>query len=813
MKGLGPSQGQGAGLGLFFLRAAPVRAAGFISAIVAFILLAVFLTLQSFQLSGSQQADQSLGSSDYSLQTENTVRLGESGQRLDDSLRAAALQAGATNPIIRYSNFDGLTIEDKRATSVGLEEGNWEANPFPHRLFIEEGRWPHDFSEVTVSAALGENYPIGSTIKLFGGNWTLTVVGIVKDNFSRQASTIFVRTGSWNSLATIDPATAERYGRGAVRTFFWSAGDPDLVGKAVIAVLSSADAARPTDRLAHQIDSRSELTSRGSPPLIEFALGSLIAPFLASMVGIILAIRFIDRIRTVMLSVGIARDKTRFSALFAVTVSSAAGLAIGIGAGIAVGYGLRPIMDSLSERPIGPIHDLSAMVISILIASLLGGGLALLLNSARQTVGARVLISTNRAPRHYVILPILSVVLVTIGFFLAQASRNVDEIIIAGICFAFAGVALLPLALDLILLRDPQNMPALLAVRRLRAGTRQSGWITATVSALLVVAFATTTLITSSFTTMNESNHSTVPMGQIYFQPSDALPASAADTLASEIENYLGMQPVIFHIAGGLVDILDGGTIVVDSVSDFQTLTKVKLSNADRELLISGGTLRTKEPNFAKVTFDVDDGSTQVFRASVVKGLTASYSNLDGFILRSAAESNNISLVNETRAFLDPSSDQLARARNAAIKLGFNSDWLAAHKAPDVFSEPIQSRIAAGTIALLAVVIMIFYVLAVTRLLRTNLSTLRAIGAGRRWLFGVLLTQISTVLVVAVLGAVVSAVLGMFTTIRISGLDLKLIVPGQSIGITIVTLVIGTIIATFAGSRRLTNGERFTSTQ
>ena len=99
MTGFGTPAGHGVGLSLFFLRAAPVRAAGIISAVVAFILMAVFLTLQSFQLSGTQQADQVVGSSDYSLQTGTFIPLGASGEETDDALRAAVLQAGATKRV------------------------------------------------------------------------------------------------------------------------------------------------------------------------------------------------------------------------------------------------------------------------------------------------------------------------------------------------------------------------------------------------------------------------------------------------------------------------------------------------------------------------------------------------------------------------------------------------------------------------------------------------------------------------------------------------------------------------------------------
>lgn len=354
-------------------------------------------------------------------------------------------------------------------------------------------------------------------------------------------------------------------------------------------------------------------------------------------------------------------------------------------------------------------------------------------------------------------------------------------------------------------------MATLLAFRGLWAEIRQSGWITATVSALLVVAFATTTLLTTAITHMNDSNLSAVPPGQIHFTPSNESPASAAG-LTQEIREYLDIEPLSFFIAEGGVTLLDGATAVVESISVFEALTQVTLSKADRRLLETGGTIRTSQPNVAEVSFESTDGKTHVLPASVNSELSANYRLYDGFILRSTAESLGIALVNETQVFMNPSAKQLTLARDAAVQLGFNSEWLALNKKPDVFSEPNESRIAAVTISTLAVAIMIFFVLSVTRLLRANLSTLRAVGAGRRWLTGVLLIQTSTVIAVAVIGAAVTAVLGMVATIRISGIDLKPIVPWQSIGMTVLTLVIGTTLAKYVASRRLTNDERFTST-
>lgn len=803
---------RGTGLSWFFLRAAPVRMAGAISAVVAFLLMLTLLTLQSFQLSGTQLADQMVGSSDYALQTGTTIPLGDSGEQLDDALRAAVTDAGGTDPIVQYSILDSLTIEDERAPTVGYEEAAWEQSPFPRRLSMTAGRWPADSAEVAVSVTLSQTYPIGSAVKLFDGRWDSLVVGIVEDDYARSGQMLYGREGTWNSLADIDETTAGRYAIATSRFVYWSGGDGASVVSALAERLSTTEDEVPVELLLQQLQSRAELESRGTSPLIEFRLGSLIAPFLAALIGVLLAMRFIKRIRAVLLTIGVPLQDTRGAATISVSMSLLIGLALGSAAGLLSGLAARPLLDLASLRPIGPVHGLASMIAGLVTSSMVGSILAVALISVRRSMSARAQFRAKRIPSHYVLLPVAAILLGVVGWQAALAAQSTDEIILAGICCALAGVALLPLVLEVALAKEPANMSALLAIRRLRADKRQSGWITATVSALVIVAFATTTLLTSAITTMNDSNLATVPPGQAYLEVPSGMPSDQVEALQAEVEEFVGADHRTFFFADGGVDLLVGATAVVDEVTDLEALTGISLSRHQRELLESGGTLRTKLPDPAQVTFEAPDGTTHVLPAAVSEDLSAHYRNLDGFILRSTAEAQGIGLVSETVALLHLTPEQADLAQRAPIELGFNAEWLTLNKTPDVFAEPIEARVAALALSALAVSIMFLFVLSVTRLLRPHLSTLRAVGAGRSWLTTVVVTEAGTVLVVATLASAVFAVMGMFVAITVSGLDLKLIVPWQSIGITLGMLVFGTAVAMATAARRLANDERLGST-
>lgn len=795
-------------LGWFFLRAGPVRAAGVIAGVVAGILMVSLLVLQSMDLSGEQEAAISIGASDYALTTGSSVQLGSSGSEVDNALLQAVLSAGGSSPRVRYDVLDGLTLEAQEPRDVVLEEAEWATEPFPERFALEAGRWPAADSEAAVSSAVADAFPVGSDVTLFGGAWTGTIVGVVGTDFDRSAATLFVSAGMWNSLAALGPEVADRYGSSASRTLSWSGGDTTVVLAAVGDVLADVPGAAPPEFLGEQLMSRDELISRGSSELIEFRISSLAAPFLGAFVGALLAMRFVNRIRAVMLAVGVGRSKTRSSGLIAVALSITLGLCVGAGVGIAAGFALRPLIDQMSARALGPVHDVGVMFAGIVTASLVGAVGGVTLNAARQTVGTRERVSRGRVPARYVVLPILGIAFLTVGHLAAQAARSVDQIILAGICFAAGGVIIVPLVLELILLREPRRLPALLAARRLRSDTRQTGWITTAVAGLLVVGFATTTLLTSAITTTNESNASTVPPGQIHL----TLPDTAADTLAAEVSEYLGMEPVTFANASGGVTLLDGATVVVGDIPDLEALTGVELTPQQQELLESGGTVRTKTPEITEVTLEVTGGGAFTLPAETNEALTRDYGRLDGFILRSTADRYGIPLVTETKAYLNPTAEQSTLAEGAANALGFNADWIAVNTAPDVFDEPAEARLAAAVISLLAIAVLVYFVTSAARMLRPNLSTLRAIGARRRWLTEVLVLQTATVLVVAVGSAALAATSGMFAAIVVSGLGIQLIAPWQSVGITVGVLAAGAAAAMSIASRRLTNDDRFAGT-
>src|SRR5690606_5994148 len=137
-----------------------------------------------------------------------------------------------------------------------------------------------------------------------------------------------------------------------------------------------------------------------------------------------------------------------------------------------------------------------------------------------------------------------------------------------------------------------------------------------------------------------------------------------------------------------------------------------------------------KTPELSEVTFRSADGNTFVMPSITVDALAQGFQIYDGIILRSTAESNDVGLVRKTQAYLNPTPEQFARASEASIALGFNTQWLAFNKTPDVFEEPLEARISAAIISLLAIAVLIGFARSSTKFLRPKLAALRSVGIG-----------------------------------------------------------------------------------
>lgn len=779
------------GLMWFFLRARPVRVGAIVTACVAVVLLVLSMTLQSIRLSGEQQAAQIVGQSDYALGISPSVELGQDGRRFDRRLRTAMTTGGAESPVVSYTIPD-LVPDGNPEMALFLEENDWADVPFPQRLTLSDGRWPHGPGEVVVSSAVAATMPVESRISFLSGRLRLTVVGIVTDDFARSSRFALAFPGTWNSLARLDSGTVARYQLSASRTLFWKKGNPGSVVRHVAGVIhSNSKRDDSTASLLRVLVSRDDLIQQPPSPYAEVTIAALLAPLLAGLLGAWFGARFVNRVRGSMLTVGVSRKQTRVAGIGALLVALTAGSAVGVVLGIAMGAALRPLIDALRDSAIGPTNGLRDIGLRSIALTLAGALITTLALNRRRRGQVEPSLRKSAGLRRIVCIMtgMIAAIFCLVGAYLARIARQ-EEMILGVICFGMAMIILAPFVLGLVIRRDPASPARLLAVRRLRRETRASAWIVIGIGTLVLVSFGLSTLFASGIVSINSRTESLVPPGQIQLQQ-PLKSETQNERLRDEVEQFLGISdPLTLHTASGGVSLMDGSTLVINSVEDLEALTHTELSQEQRAEITRGGTLRTKAPDLDTVKFTVDDGRTITFPAGMLTGIDPSYRNFDGFILASTAAKHDINLDIRTLVYLNVTEGQARRAATTGSRLGFDPYWIRTYRAPDEFTEPLSATLSAGALSILAGLFMILYASMSARSLRPNLASLRAIGIRRSWLIQTLTLQSGTLLAVALIMAALAASIGTILTLSIADIDTDFHPPWRSIFTTIVGLVV-----------------------
>lgn len=804
-------------LGWLFLRARPVRLGAFVVACVAFLVVGLVLVTEALQTSGKQLAAQELGASDYTLRPDGAeVPLGTDGSDVNGNLISAMQKAGATQAEVGYAIF-GVTPDGHPEISLNIFERKWKLNPFPERFTLLEGRIPRAPGELAVSPTIAESIPHGSSATFFDGELRSRVVGVVLDNFARSSSFVLASPGSWDSMGDMPPGEASRFGVSAARELFWNGeATPTAIVQEVVPLLISDIDHRASAIEAWPSIAASKLeTEAHSPPLFtELLLLLMFGPLAASLFSGWFSVRFLNRVRATMLTVGVHR--TKLPGLTAVLISTVVSACLGSLLGVAAGTGLRPLIDLISNSVLGPVHNLFAICTAVVATATVGASLSLVLlkkptravaKGESQLMVRRII---HALPRLGQLLPVVIVALAVAGVLFARAGTT-NEQFLSLYCFGLAVVAMTPYVLRLVMKTKTGNLAISLGLRRIAAEFRFSAWAMVVLSALLMVSFALSTIYFSSTQSQNAQAEANTPPDQIYFRPAlDVGPMT--ESLRSEIEQYVGVSDaILFSRAIGATTQRVGATLVFDSIDDVERATGLKLAPGHRRILTDGGTLRTKPPDLSHVTFENASGGRFEMPSTRLSGLDASFNAYDGFILRSTAENHGVALAVPTWAYTDADSHQLKLASEAPEALGFNSDWLQVYEAPPLATEPIEFSMIALVIAGIGGVVMAYYAASAAKALRPNLAAVRSLGMRRRWLITTLAVQVGTILIVAIGIAAISAILATATALALWLPGVSLHVPWKSLSVLILTMLVVVTIALTNSSRNLSMIERFGS--
>lgn len=795
---------------VFFLRARPVRVGGIVLASAVAVVVLLVGVLQALSLSGAQTADTQVGRFDNALLQAADVPVGANPTRQAAAITAALSTHNARNPTVGYSAYQ-VSIDGAPDTGTTVQENDWSRTPFPVAYTLQAGSWPAS-GEVVVSAALASKYPRGSTISFFDGALSGSVSGIVTDVYHRGRLLVLVPPGSVASLSVLDAPKAERFATTFNTDVYWDGPAGAGVRKALQRVIVGA--ASDGDGFGPAIETRTLLSGRRGGELIEIGLAALLLPFLAGIIAVRFGARFVSRIRGTMHTLGVPASRTGRAGLGAIIVAGVVGTVSGLAVGYLLLFAVRPLIDLVADSVLGPVAEVPALSGRAMLAAL-GGTLIGMAIFGRVGTAA----STRRPRSRFGLtlrqaLPAISLACLFVGIWFAQSNRF-DDRILALLAFGVAIVVLAPFVLDIVTRRDPSSYSGRLGIRRLRADRRASAWVVAAVGTLLLTSFGILTYVTSAVAAGNATTESLVPPHQVQL----TVPAGAGDaerSVRAEFEEFVGAtRPLSVRTADAEPVLGDGGVLVLRSVVDVQRYSGVSLTPPQRALLESGGVLRTKLPDVSRLTLEVSRSTAKEaavrrisLRSALLDGLDPSYTVRSGMMLASTAEARNIPVGTRFLVYTGLSPDQVLKASRAPGELGFDPDWVESYKAPDTFTEPLSVTLAAGGLALVGTLLLVYYAAASASALRPNLAGLRAIGMRHRWLLTALGVQLGAVVGTALVVAVVAALVGVLVMLRFAGSDLALTLPWRAIGVQVFVTLAGSVAAVAIASRRLRPDER-----
>ncbi|WP_433062784.1 hypothetical protein [Dactylosporangium sp. CS-033363] len=788
-----------------------------IVAVTAAVLIAMYVAMQAFTLSGAQVADRDLGrrSNLLDLSGAGSLKAGETG--LADTAYWAAAGAGAADPGLAITSLD-VKLDTARPPLTLFYETDWSADPFPGRYILTHGRWPNRPGEVVLTrravAAVGDV----TSLPVMSGNERLQVVGVATDRYDSLAR-ILAAPGTW---AAFKPTTAERFTTlRATATLTWD-GDTDGVLAAVRTALGGDDLAVA---LGQGLRTRANEMAQARRSWVEripiaYTIPSLALPVLAVLTVFGLNRRRFRRNLRVLTSVGVGRGAASAAMTVATTSWALAGTAAGGVVGVGPGAAVRPLCDLVLAGPISPMADPAVPLLRLLLVAALGcllGGLVLATTTVRAeraapraARGGRLLTTARRWAA-------LLAGLAAVGQIV-----TLDTVPKAMIFAGTAGLALLlitpelvHLALRLVPTRDPR---ARLGVRQLAHDRDRAvagiAVLTAALGAPLCMLTLLATLITSAEADIvpEAPPHQVVlsAAGGRFHPPSPAVVSAVTARVAFDRPpiqlGYLYTDTAVVTVQGGS---RLGTVLVVDSPDAVARLNGGALSPAQAALLRDGGILTWEGAATGERALIVHDPRTDAVTATT-RPLPAGRiafepswtRSTSGVLLTSTAQGLGLDVRRGGLVYTGATDQQAHAARQAVIDAGLDPYEITIYEPPQPVAVPPAYYSAALGLALVVLLTTMTVARAQVHTLRGYVGRLIAVGVPPRWVRQVLLLQSAVIVATGTVFALNLAVLPVVVAVlRMPALTLS--VPWSWLGVVIAAFYAATGLATLLSSRSL----------
>lgn len=796
-------------LNSMYWRAWQVRFGAFAIFLVCLVTALSGVISDSLSISRVQSANSIMGMSDALINIPGSAPIARDGNALDQKLRSAVANAGGRNIEIDYYAA-GLHASDDTETSYVLNEIQEPAS-IGNRVRLVSGAWPSRLGEATVSASASTTWPIGSHVSFLSGHLSVQIVGVFENRFARNSREFVVAPGTWSSIGGLSKDEAATLGDPAGRNVRWTGEEnPDSILAAVRAVLQSESdgAAGATDPASLFVETRAAIESAGQSLSVPLLASMVSSPLVGGLIGGLMAGLFASKIRGTMWTVGVSHKSSRRSAFAAILRMSLISSALGIAAGVGAGLAGRPILDSISSRELGPMTSatLALILLGFPLANLaaLGG---LFLARARASRNRHVDAGAELDRQIYRIS--FAVVLASIGIFLGSGTSDISTMTLSAILIASSlAIGSTPWLVRLVSRTSLGTLTFRLGLRRLATNTRSNSLVVSTIAILQILGLSLAILVTSSLDAQNGRESSQVPAGQIVFTPEIADPTAAAK-LQAQFEQELGLGPSIpVYTAGAGNTRQDGATRLVPSVQALEEIIGVELSASQVRLLESGGTLLTSPIEGDTVTYPPDgDFPGVTIQARSLNGLDPSFRNIDGFMLKSQAADTGFPVLLPQFVYTGVSPDQAAKAKQAAIDLAFNPNWVHVFKTPDPWEAPLRIWAISGMLSLIAGVTVLLWTTSESRRLRPTLASLRSLGIERRSAVKVVAVSAGVCVLIGIVVAVLASIVAVATSFALARLSVPISLPILPMATGAVALAIFGLVGSWLATRHLRYSE------
>jgi hypothetical protein len=723
-----------------------------ITGVTAAVLIALFITLKAFALSGPQVVERDLGRFDWKADLSAAAGLTPGNAGLADKIAAAARGAGAGDAVVSVTSLDiRPAVVDPPVTKY--LEADWSASPFPERFALVAGRWPTEPGEVVLS---GPSWSDADTVSVLAGNHAFRVVGTADDRYSDWD--LFLAAPG--TFAGIDTAGVTGY-----PTLYWGEqADRDRVVAAVGAVLGMR-----TGDLEQGIVSRRTVIEAGTQSWVErfplaYRIPALALPLLSVLTIVGLTRRRSTRTVEVLVSLGISRFRAVAGVGSATVAWTMISTLLGVPAGIGLGLVVRPITQRWRVEPPHGLPSLWSPVAQLLLVTAAACLLAVAALRPWRTVSAEAVTLVRRCAA-----------IMACGVLVFQAV-GLDTTVKAMVFTGFAGVAVLLASPDLIgaVLRWLPTSGARLRLGRQRLLHDRSRAVAAVavLTAVLAAPIALLTFLATEVATQEAKYVPEVGAHQVVLSgvggPTQAPPPEAVAAVTGRVR--FAAPPIRLHFTGGV--------LVVDTPEEVGRLANRLLTSAETETLRRGDALAPAAFHHVWQAFD------------------------QGVLLTSAARDLRLPVTDGGIVFTDVPDTDAAAARQAILDARLDHGLIGVHQPPEPAFVP--TTFYAAVLGLVAVALLTTMAVARSQVgtLRTYLGRLLAIGLPTRWARQVLAVEIAVVVGVSTLLALAIAIPSLvLAAYRIDSLTLR--VPWPHLGVLLATFYLATACATAISSRRL----------